>query len=171
MTHAYSHLYGTPVTRLRFFAVYGPWERPDMSLFLFVRKILAGEPIDVFHYGNHRRHFTYIDDIVDGVVRVLGQPAKQNPNWSGDAPDSATSHAPYALYNVGNNNSVELEHYIKVIEDCLGKRARCNLLPFQPGDVIATSAEIDDLVRDLEYRPGTPVEVGVKRFVVWYKNY
>ncbi|MDX1528466.1 MAG: NAD-dependent epimerase [Gammaproteobacteria bacterium] len=171
MAHAYSHLYGIPATGLRFFTVYGPWGRPDMSLFLFVRKILAGEAIDVFNFGKHRRDFTYIDDIVDGVVRVLDKPAKANPKWSGDAPDPATSSAPYALYNIGNNNSVELEHYIKVIEDCLGRKAKRNLLPLQPGDVIATWADVDDLARDMEYRPNTPVEVGVKRFVEWYKDY
>ncbi len=171
MAHAYSHLYGIPATGLRFFTVYGPWGRPDMSLFMFVKKILAGEPIDVFNYGKHRRDFTYIDDIVDGVVRVLDKPAKANPDWSGDAPDPATSSAAYALYNIGNNNSVELEHYIKVIEDCLGRKAKRNLLPLQPGDVIATWADVDDLARDMDYRPSTPVEVGVKRFVEWYKDY
>lgn len=171
MAHAYSHLYGIPATGLRFFTVYGPWGRPDMSLYLFVKKILAGEPIDVFNYGRHQRDFTYIDDIVDGVVRVLDRPARPNPDWSGDAPDPATSSAPYALYNIGNNKSVELEHYIKVIEDCLGKKAKRNLLPLQPGDVIATWADVDDLARDLDYRPSTPVEVGVKHFVEWYKDY
>ena len=171
MAHAYSHLYGTPATGLRFFTVYGPWGRPDMSLFLFVKKILAGEPIDVFNYGKHQRDFTYIDDIVDGVIRVLDRPALPNADWSGDAPDPATSRAPYALYNIGNNNSVDLEHYIKVIEDCLGMRAKRNLLPLQPGDVVATWADVDDLARDMDYRPGTPIEVGVKRFVDWYKNY
>ena len=171
MAHAYSHLYGTPATGLRFFTVYGPWGRPDMSLFLFVKKILAGEPIDVFNYGKHQRDFTYIDDIVDGVIRVLDRPALPNADWSGDAPDPATSRAPYALYNIGNNNSVDLEHYIKVIEDCLGMRAKRNLLPLQPGDVVATWADVDDLARDMDYRPGTPIEVGVKRFVDWYKEY
>ncbi|MDH3316151.1 MAG: NAD-dependent epimerase [Gammaproteobacteria bacterium] len=171
MAHAYSHLYGISATGLRFFTVYGPWGRPDMSLFLFVKKILAGEPIDVFNYGKHQRDFTYIDDIVDGVVRVLDRSAQPNPEWSGDAPDPASSSAPYALYNIGNNKSVELEHYIKVIEDCLGKKAKRNLLPLQPGDVIATWADVDDLATDLSYRPSTPVEVGVKRFVEWYKDY
>ncbi len=171
MAHAYSHLYGIAATGLRFFTVYGPWGRPDMSLFLFVKKILAGEPIDVFNYGKHQRDFTYIDDIVDGVVRVLDHPAQPNSDWSGETPDPATSSAPYALYNIGNNNSVELEHYIKVIEECLGKKAKRNLLPLQPGDVIATWADVDDLARDIGYRPNTPVEVGVKRFVEWYKDY
>jgi UDP-glucuronate 4-epimerase len=171
MAHAYSHLYGIAATGLRFFTVYGPWGRPDMSLFLFVEKILAGEPIDVFNYGKHQRDFTYIDDIVDGVIRVLDQPAKPNPEWSGKTPDPATSSVPYALYNIGNNKSVELEHYINVIEDCLGKKAKRNLLPLQPGDVIATWADVEDLARDLDYRPNTPVEVGIKRFVEWYKDY
>jgi UDP-glucuronate 4-epimerase len=171
MAHAYSHLYGTPATGLRFFTVYGPWGRPDMSLFLFVKKILAGEPIDVFNYGRHQRDFTFIDDIVDGVIRVLDRPATPNADWSGDAPDPASSRAPYALYNIGNNKSVELEEYIKVIENCLGKKAKRNLLPLQPGDVIATWADVDDLARDMDYRPGTPIEVGVKRFVDWYKDY
>ncbi len=171
MAHAYSHLYGIAATGLRFFTVYGPWGRPDMSLFLFVKKILAGAPIDVFNYGKHQRDFTYIDDIVDGVVRVLDRSARPNPDWSGDAPDPATSSASYALYNIGNNKSVELEHYIQVIEDCLGKKAKRNLLPLQPGDVIATWADVDELARDLDYRPSTPVEIGVKRFVEWYKDY
>jgi UDP-glucuronate 4-epimerase len=171
MAHAYSHLYGTPATGLRFFTVYGPWGRPDMSLFLFVKKILAGEPIDVFNYGRHQRDFTFIDDIVDGVIRVLDRPATPTADWSGDAPDPASSRAPYALYNIGNNKSVELEEYIKVIENCLGKKAKRNLLPLQPGDVIATWADVDDLARDMDYRPGTPIEVGVKRFVDWYKDY
>jgi UDP-glucuronate 4-epimerase len=171
MAHAYSHLYGIAATGLRFFTVYGPWGRPDMSLFLFVEKILAGEPIDVFNYGKHQRDFTYIDDIVDGVIRVLDRPAKPNPAWSGKTPDPATSSVPYALYNIGNNKSVELEHYINVIEDCLGKKAKRNLLPLQPGDVIATWADVEDLARDLDYRPNTPVEVGIKRFVEWYKDY
>lgn len=171
MAHAYSHLYGIPSTGLRFFTVYGPWGRPDMSLFLFVKKILAGEPIDVFNFGKHQRDFTYIDDIVDGVIRVLDRPARPNAEWSGTRPDPATSSAPYALYNIGNSKSVELEHYIEVIEDCLGMKAKRNLLPLQPGDVIATWADVDDLARDLDYRPGTPVEVGVRRFVDWYKDY
>ena len=142
MAHAYSHLYGIPATGLRFFTVYGPWGRPDMSLFLFVKKILAGEPIDVFNYGRHQRDFTFIDDIVGGVIRVLDKPATPNAEWSGDAPDPASSRAPYALYNIGNNKSVELEDYIKVIEDCLGRKAKRNLLPLQAGDVIATWADV-----------------------------
>jgi UDP-glucuronate 4-epimerase len=171
MAHTYSHLYGLPTTGLRFFTVYGPWGRPDMALFLFTRNILAGKPIDVFNYGNHRRDFTYIDDIVEGVVRVLDRPAEANPDWSGDRPDSATSYAPYRLYNIGNNKAVELSRYIAVLEECLGRKAERNLLPLQPGDVPDTFANVDDLVRDLDYRPGTPVEVGIQRFVDWYLDY
>lgn len=171
MAHTYSHLYGLPTTGLRFFTVYGPWGRPDMALFLFTRNILAGKPIDVFNYGNHRRDFTYVDDIVEGVIRVLDRPAEANPDWSGDRPDSATSYAPYRLYNIGNNNTVELRRYIEVLEDCLGKKAERNLLPLQPGDVPDTFANVDDLVRDFDYRPGTPIEVGVQRFVDWYLDY
>jgi UDP-glucuronate 4-epimerase len=171
MAHAYSHLYGIPTTGLRFFTVYGPWGRPDMSLFLFVRNILEGKPIDVYNYGNHRRDFTYIDDIVDGILRVLDRPAGPDPGWRGEAPDPATSSAPYALYNIGNNNSVELEKYIALIERCLGKTAKRNLLPIQPGDVVATWADVDDLARDFDYRPSTTVEQGVEAFVDWYRHY
>lgn len=171
MAHAYSHLYRIPATGLRFFTVYGPWGRPDMALFVFVRNILAGEPIDVYNYGRHRRDFTYIDDIVAGVLRVLERPAKANEAWSGDAPDPASSNAPYALYNIGNNNSVDLEKYIEVIENCLGARAKKNLLPLQPGDVVETWADVDDLARDFDYRPATTVEQGVQSFVDWYKEY
>ncbi len=171
MAHTYSHLFKLPTTGLRFFTVYGPWGRPDMALFLFTRKILAGEPIDVFNYGNHRRDFTYIDDIVEGVIRVLDHIPEPNPQWSGDNPDSATSNAPYRLYNIGNNNSVELMRYIEVLEDCLGKKAEKNMLPLQPGDVPATYANVDDLVKDVGYKPNTPVEDGIRRFVEWYKEY
>ncbi len=171
MAHTYSHLYRLPTTGLRFFTVYGPWGRPDMALFLFTRKILAGEPIDVFNYGKHRRDFTYIDDIVEGVIRVLDQPAAPNPDWSGADPDSATSDAPYRLYNIGNNNWVELDRYIRVLEECLGRTAERNLLPLQPGDVPDTYADVADLVHDLDYRPDTSVEEGVARFVDWYKDF
>jgi UDP-glucuronate 4-epimerase len=171
MAHTYSHLYDIPTTGLRFFTVYGPWGRPDMALFLFTRKILAGEPIDVFNYGNHRRDFTYIDDIVEGVIRTLDSIAQPNPEWSGDAPDSATSTAPYRLYNIGNNQPVELRHYIEVLEECLGKKAEQNLLPLQPGDVPDTYANVEDLVRDVDYKPETSVEDGIKRFVEWYLEY
>ncbi len=142
-----------------------------MALFLFTRAILAGEPIKVFNNGNMQRDFTYIDDIVEGVVRVLDRPAEPNSEWSGDTPDSATSRAPYRLYNIGNNNAVDLLRYIEVLEDCLGLRAEKNLLPLQPGDVPDTFADVDDLVRDIGYRPNTPVEEGVRRFVDWYKDY
>jgi UDP-glucuronate 4-epimerase len=171
MAHCYSHLYGLPATGLRFFTVYGPWGRPDMALFLFTRKILAGEPIDVFNHGNHRRDFTYVDDIAEGVVRVLDQPAVADPEWNGDRPDPATSSAPHRLYNIGNNNWVELGRYIEVLEECLGRKAEKNLLPLQPGDVPDTYADIDDLVNEIGYRPNTSIEVGVRRFVDWYKDY
>jgi UDP-glucuronate 4-epimerase len=171
MAHTYSHLYRLPTTGLRFFTVYGPWGRPDMALFLFTRKILAGEPIDVFNYGNHRRDFTYIDDIVEGVIRVLDRIPQPNPEWSGDHPDSATSNSPYALYNIGNQQPVELKHYIEVLEDCLGKKAIQNLLPLQPGDVPATYANVEDLVRDVSYRPDTSVEEGIANFVAWYRDF
>jgi UDP-glucuronate 4-epimerase len=171
MAHCYSHLYGLPTTGLRFFTVYGPWGRPDMALFLFTRRILAGEPIDVFNYGRHRRDFTYIDDIIEGVVRVIDHPAEPDPKWSGDAPDPASSSAPYRLYNIGNNNAIDLERYIAVIEECTGRTAEKRLLPMQPGDVPATFADVSDLVRDFDYRPNTPVEVGVRHFVEWYRSY
>ena len=171
MAHTYSHLYRLPTTGLRFFTVYGPWGRPDMALFKFTRAILAGEPIDVFNYGKHRRDFTYIDDIVEGVIRVLDQVAEPNPDWNGAAPDSATSSAPYRLYNIGNNQPVELMHYIKVLEQCLGREAEKNLLPLQPGDVPDTYADVADLVEQLDYKPDTSVETGVSRFVDWYKTY
>ncbi len=171
MAHTYSHLFNIPTTGLRFFTVYGPWGRPDMALFLFTRKILAGEPIDVFNYGNHRRDFTYIDDIVEGVIRTLDQPASSNTQWHGDEPDPATSKGPYRLYNIGSNNPVELLRYIEVIEDCLGKKAEKNLLPIQPGDVPDTYADVDALVADVGYQPTTPIEVGVQRFVDWYRQY
>ncbi|MFZ0468372.1 MAG: NAD-dependent epimerase, partial [Thiogranum sp.] len=151
MAHTYSHLYRLPTTGLRFFTVYGPWGRPDMALFKFTRNILAGEPIDVFNYGKHRRDFTYIDDIVEGVIRTLDRIPRPNPDWSGDHPDSASSTAPYALYNIGNNQPVELLHYIEVLENCLGMKAEKNLLPLQPGDVPDTYADVQDLVRDVGY--------------------
>jgi UDP-glucuronate 4-epimerase len=171
MAHTYSHLYQIPTTGLRFFTVYGPWGRPDMALFLFTRKILAGEPIQVFNYGQHRRDFTYIDDIVEGVIRVLDKPAEPNPDWNSDHPDNASSQAPYRLYNIGNNQPVELMHYISTLEQCLGKAAEKEMLPLQPGDVPDTYADVADLVNDMEYRPNTPVEEGVARFVDWYRDY
>ena len=171
MAHTYSHLYNLPTTGLRFFTVYGPWGRPDMALFLFTKSILAGEPINVFNYGKHRRDFTYIDDIVEGVIRTLDKVAEPNPAWSGDHPDPGTSLAPYRLYNIGNNQPVELMHYIKVLEDCLGKKAEMNMLPLQPGDVPDTYADVQDLVADVGYKPATSVEDGVARFVAWYRDY
>ncbi len=171
MAHTYSHLFDLPTTGLRFFTVYGPWGRPDMSLFLFTKKILAGEPIDVFNYGNHRRDFTYIDDIVEGVIRTLDNVATSDPAWSSDKPDSASGSAPYRLYNIGSNNPVELLRYIELIEERLGRTAEKNLLPLQPGDVPDTYANVDSLMRDVGYRPTTPIEVGIARFVDWYRDY
>lgn len=171
MAHTYSHLYGVPTTGLRFFTVYGPWGRPDMALFLFTKAILAGEPIKVFNHGKMRRDFTYIDDIVEGVVRVAQHTAEPNPAWDGAKPDPASSPAPYRLYNIGNNNVVELSRYIEVLEDCLGKKAIKELLPMQMGDVPATEADVDDLVRDVGFKPATSIEVGIARFVEWYREY
>jgi len=171
MAHTYSHLYGLPTTGLRFFTVYGPWGRPDMALFLFTKAILEGKPIDVFNHGRMRRDFTYVDDIVEGVVRVMDRVAVPNREWSGDAPDPGTSRAPYRLYNIGNNQPVELMHMIATLEACLGKTAEKNMLPMQPGDVPATYANVDDLVRDVGFKPATPIEVGVRRFVDWYRSY
>lgn len=171
MAHTYASLYGLPVTGLRFFTVYGPWGRPDMALFLFTRKILAGEPIDVFNYGNHRRDFTFIDDIVEGVVRTLDHVAEPNADWGSDAPDPGTSAAPYRLYNIGNQQPVELMTYIELLENNLGRKAEKNLLPLQAGDVPDTWADVEDLASDVGYRPATPVEEGIKRFVEWYTEY
>ena len=171
MAHTYSHLYNLPTTGLRFFTVYGPWGRPDMALFLFTRAILAGEPIDVFNHGDMERDFTYIDDIVEGVVRVIFKVPQPEPSWSGDAPDPATSYCPYRVYNIGNNNKEKLLRYIEVLENCLGIKARKNMLDMQPGDVPATYADVDDLVRDLDYKPGTSLEYGIARFVDWYREY
>jgi UDP-glucuronate 4-epimerase len=171
MAHTYASLYGLPVTGLRFFTVYGPWGRPDMALFMFTRNILAGQPIDVFNYGKHRRDFTYVDDIAAGVVAALERVAAPDPRWDGDNPDPATSRAPYRLYNIGNNRPVELMHYIEVLENCLGRKAEKNLLPLQVGDVPDTWADAEDLVREVGYRPSTPVEEGVAKFVAWYLDY
>jgi UDP-glucuronate 4-epimerase len=171
MAHTYAHLYRLPVTGLRFFTVYGPWGRPDMALFLFTKAILEGRPIDVFNYGKMRRDFTYVDDIVEGVVRTLDNTAQPNPAWSGDCPDPGTSNAPYRLYNIGNNNPVELLHLIETLEKALGKQAEKNLMPIQPGDVPATYADVDDLTRDVGFRPSTSIEEGVGRFVEWYRGY
>ncbi len=171
MAHTYSHLFKLPATGLRFFTVYGPWGRPDMALFMFTKNILAGKPIDVFNHGDHKRDFTYIDDIVEGVIRVLDTIPTPNPDWTGDTPDSATSYAPYRLYNIGNNNPVELLRYIEVLEDCLGKKAEKNMLPLQAGDVPYTYADVTDLVDAVGYKPETTVETGIKNFVDWYREY
>ncbi len=171
MAHTYSHLYKIPTTGLRFFTVYGPWGRPDMSPFLFTRNILSGKPIQVFNYGKHKRDFTYIDDIVEGVIRTLDKIAQPNTQWSSDQPDSASSQAPYRIYNIGHNHPVELMDFIGLLEKFLGKKAQCELLPMQPGDVVNTYADIDALVTDVGYRPSTSIEVGVEKFVAWYRNY
>jgi len=171
MAHTYSHLYKLPTTGLRFFTVYGPWGRPDMSLFMFTQNILDGKPIDVFNYGNHRRDFTYIDDIVEGVIRVIDKPAQANASWASDNPDPGTSLAPYRVYNIGNNNPVNLLAFIETLEKCLGKKAIKNLLPLQPGDVPDTYADVSDLENDLGYKPGTLLETGISNFVEWYKNF
>jgi len=171
MAHTYSHLYQLPTTGLRFFTVYGPWGRPDMALFIFTKKILAGEPIDVFNHGKHKRDFTYVDDIVEGVIRTLDKVASPNANWSSDEPDSATSYAPYKIYNIGNNTPVELMYYIEVLEKCLGKEAKKNFLPLQAGDVPATFANIDDLIQDVGFKPATSIEEGIAKFVEWYQEY
>ncbi len=171
MAHTYSSLYKLPCTGLRFFTVYGPLGRPDMALFLFTRAILENKPIDVYNNGRMKRDFTYIDDIVEGVIRVSDKVPEPNPDWNGDNPDSATSYAPYKLYNIGNNNPVELMKFIEVLEDCLGKKANKNLLPIQPGDVPETYADVDDLVNDVGFKPATSIEEGINKFVEWYKEY
>ncbi len=171
MAHTYSHLFGLPCTGLRFFTVYGPWGRPDMALFLFTRSILDGKPIQVFNHGKMKRDFTYIDDIVEGVVRVMGTLPAPDPRWTGDDPDPGTSYAPYRIYNIGNNSPVKLMDFITVIEDALGKKAQKEFLDLQPGDVVATYADIDDLMEVVGFKPRTSLAVGVGRFVEWYKGY
>lgn len=171
MAHNYSSLFKLPTTGLRFFTVYGPWGRPDMALFMFTRNILEGKPIDVFNHGQHKRDFTFVEDIAEGVVRSLDRIAKPDPKWDSNNPDPATSNAPYRLYNIGNNRPVELMHYIRVIEEYLGRKAQMNMLPLQLGDVPETSANIDDLVSDVGYRPATPVEEGVRKFIDWFCEY
>ena len=171
MAHTYSHLYNLPTTGLRFFTVYGPWDRPDMALHKFTKSILAGEKIQVFNYGKHRRDFTYIDDIVEGVIRVLDQPAMPNQTWDSDQPDPGSSSAPWRIYNIGNNSPVKLLDYIKAIENVLGIKADKELLPLQPGDVPDTYADLTDLVRDFDYKPTTTINQGVTKFVEWYKDY
>lgn len=171
MAHTYSHLFNLPTTGLRFFTVYGPWGRPDMALFLFTKNILAGKPIDVFNYGKHKRDFTFVDDIVEGVMRTLDNPATPNADWNSDAPDPATSSAPYRIYNIGNNQPIDLEHYISTLESCLNRTAEKNLMPLQAGDVPDTYADVSDLVRDVDYKPDTSVEEGIGKFVDWYLEY
>jgi UDP-glucuronate 4-epimerase len=171
MAHTYSHLYQLPTTGLRFFTVYGPWGRPDMALFLFTKAILSGQPIEVFNEGKMRRDFTYIDDIVEGVVRVTDTIAQPNAAWSGMKPDPGTSQAPYRLYNIGNNQPVELLDFIAALEHSIGKKADKRLLPMQPGDVPETYADVDDLMHDVGFRPATPIGVGIARFVEWYRSY
>ena len=172
MAHSYAHLYGIPCTGLRFFTVYGPWGRPDMALFLFTKAILDGKPIKVFNHGHHKRSFTYVDDIVEGIVRALDRAPGKDPAWSGAQPDPATSGvAPYRLYNIGNEQPVELLRYIEVLEQCLGKKAQMELLPLQPGDVPDTEADVSDLIAHVGYRPVVPVEQGVANFVAWYRGY
>ena len=171
MAHTYSSLYGLPTTGLRFFTVYGPYGRPDMALFMFTKNILEGRPIDVFNYGNHRRDFTYVADIVEGVIRTMDHTAEPNPDWQSDRPDPGTSRVPYRLYNIGNQQPMELMRYIEIIEECVGRKAEMNMLPMQPGDVPDTWADTEDLSRDVGYAPSTPVEVGVRNFVEWYMEY
>ncbi len=171
MAHSYAHLYKLPVTGLRFFTVYGPWGRPDMALFLFTRAILEGKPIDVFNHGRHARDFTYIDDIVEGVLGTVDKIAEPDPAWSGDAPDPATSSAPYRLYNIGNNNPVQLMHFIECIEQALGRKAEKNMLPLQPGDVPETFADIDSLTKDIGFQAKTSIEDGIANFITWYREF
>jgi UDP-glucuronate 4-epimerase len=171
MAHTYSNLYELPTTGLRFFTVYGPYGRPDMALFMFTKNIIEGKPIDVFNYGNHRRDFTFVDDIVEGVIRTMDHTATPNTAWDPAQPDPGTSRAPYRIYNIGNQQPVELMRYIETIEKCVGKKAKKNLLPLQPGDVPDTWADAEDLAADVGYRPSTPIEVGVRRFVDWYVDY
>jgi UDP-glucuronate 4-epimerase len=171
MAHNYSALFRLPVTGLRFFTVYGPWGRPDMALFLFTKNILAGKPIDVFNHGHHKRDFTFVEDIAEGVVRALDRIATPDPKWDSNNPDPATSSAPYRVYNIGNNSPVDLSHYIETLEKCLGRKAEKNLLPLQLGDVPDTYADVEELVRDVGYKPATTVEQGVKAFVEWYREY
>jgi UDP-glucuronate 4-epimerase len=171
MAHAYSHLYKLPTTGLRFFTVYGPWGRPDMALFKFTKAMLAGEPIEVFNFGKHRRDFTYTDDIAEGVIRVLDRPAQANPGWNSNAPDPGTSNAPWRVYNIGNNAPVNLMDYIAALESALNTKAQIKMLPLQAGDVPDTCADVTDLVEEFDYKPSTPVQEGVNKFVKWYREY
>jgi UDP-glucuronate 4-epimerase len=171
MAHSYSHLYGLPCTGLRFFTVYGPWGRPDMAYFLFTKAILAGDPIKVFNHGKMQRDFTFIDDIVEGVVRIIDLVPEPDPRWNGENPDPATSYCPYRVYNIGNNNREDLLHFIEVLEECLGRKAKKKFLPMQAGDVPTTYANVDDLQRDIGFKPSTPIEKGLRQFVDWYRSY
>jgi UDP-glucuronate 4-epimerase len=171
MAHTYSHLYRLPTTGLRFFTVYGPWDRPDMALQKFAKAIMAGKPIQLYNYGNHRRDFTYIDDIVEGIIRVLDKPAQPNEDWQSDKPDSGSSNAPWRVYNIGSNNPVELNTYVAELEKALGKTTQKELLPLQPGDVPDTYADVDALIRDFDYKPNTKIEQGIANFVDWFKSY
>jgi len=171
MAHTYSYLYGLPTTGLRFFTVYGPWGRPDMALFKFTSAILAGQPIEVFNNGKHRRDFTYINDIIEGIIRVIYKPAIGNPNWDGNLPDPGSSSAPWRLYNIGNSNPVDLMDYVSAVEKALGKKAKLKMLPLQPGDVPDTFADVRDLMEEFDYKPSTPVQIGITQFVDWYRSY
>ena len=171
MAHCYAHLYRMPCSGLRFFTVYGPWGRPDMALFLFTKAIIENKPIEVFNFGKMQRDFTYIDDIAEGVIRVLDKPAQADTSWKSEAPDPSRSSAPYRIYNIGNHQPVELLHLIRLLETCLGKKAEKIMLPIQPGDVPATYADVDDLIRDLDFKPNTTIDAGVNRFVKWYREF
>ena len=171
MAHTYSHLYGLPTTGLRFFTVYGPWGRPDMALFKFTKNIILGKEIEVFNYGKHKRDFTYIDDITEALWRIINKPAEANLNWDSYNPDPGSSKAPWRIYNIGNNKPIDLMDYIKAIEKNLNKKSKINLLPLQPGDVEMTYADVDDLIKDIGYKPETEIEVGIKNFIVWYKEF
>jgi len=171
MAHSYSHLFRLPTTGLRFFTVYGPWGRPDMAMWIFAKAILAGEPIKLFNHGNMRRDFTFVDDVVESIERLVERAPEPNPNWSGDAPDPGSSTAPWRVYNIGNNSPVELLEVVGLLEEAIGKKAVRELLPMQPGDVPATYADVDDLMRDVDFRPATPIGEGIRRFVAWYREY
>jgi UDP-glucuronate 4-epimerase len=171
MSHSYASLFGLPTTGLRFFTVYGPWGRPDMAMWIFAKSIIAGEPIKLFNNGNIRRDFTYIDDVVEAVVRLVERAPQRNPIWSGDAPDPGSSSAAWRLYNIGNNNPVELLEVVRLLERTIGKKAKRELLPMQPGDVPATYADVEDLMRDVDFRPATPIAEGIARFIDWYRHY
>jgi UDP-glucuronate 4-epimerase len=171
MAHAYAHLFKLPVTGLRFFTVYGPWGRPDMAMWLFAEAILAGKPIKLFNHGNMRRDFTYVDDVVQAVTRLIDKPAQPNPRWSGETPDPASSNAPWRVYNIGNNNPVDVPHVVDLLEQAIGKKAIRESVPMQAGDVPATYADVDDLMRDVGFKPSTPIAEGIARFVSWYVGY